>query len=322
MEKSVFTIAMGKNIYIEMAFALARSFLLHNKDNGIGFTLITDRPISERPADLRSIEWKEIDAAVFGQGFSSKLHLDKLAPAKCSMFVDADCICFDSLLPAFEAFAGRDVSVIGKRISTGEWFGDVPGICRTLGLGGLPRFNGGVYYLEPGKVADAVFKSAREIEARYDEVGFERLRGYANDEVCMAVAMEQHGQEALADTGTIMNTTHAASRHLEVDVLSGNRLLCHDTEAPDRDPFFELPEMRPALVHFVGQGTTEHPFGTQVLLLKLTCARGWPVFAARGWAAIRMVAPWKLKNALRPYYRALFGVRRMRPSARQINEGV
>lgn len=318
--RAVFTIAFGKPIYFTMAFALARSFLRHNRGNGIDFVLVTDRPVSARPADLAVIRWVEVPSGAYGRGFSPKLHLDKLAPAERSMFVDSDCLCVGSLEPAFEVFAGHKVSVVGKRISDGEWFGDVTTIRQKFGLEAYPRFNGGVYYIEPGETARRVYETARAIEPRYDEIGFVRLRGSPNDEVCMAIALEQHGQTPVPDTGTIMNTLIEARSGMIVDVLRGEAVLRNDLGASGSDAFYENAEMRPVLVHFCGLDVANHPYRTQVLLLHLVDAAGWSPTAARGWVAIRSILPFKavqiLKNALRPAYRALFGVRTPKPTSR------
>jgi hypothetical protein len=49
-----------------------------------------------------------------------------------------------SLEQAFAGFRGHSVSVIGREISNGEWYGDVATICRKFNITASPRFNGGV----------------------------------------------------------------------------------------------------------------------------------------------------------------------------------
>ena len=317
--RAAFTIAVGKPIYIKMALALARSFLRFNRDNGIRFALVTDRPISDRPADLIEIEWIQIAKREFGDGFTPKLYLDRIAPADRAMFIDADCLCVASLAPAFDAFAGRAVAVIGRRIEDGEWFGDVAAIAARLGVTGYPRFNGGVYYLERGESCSAIYETAREILPRYDELGFVRLRSSPNDEVIMAAAMALHGAEAIPETGTIMNTLMAAPGGLSIDVLDGHAVLRNPRSHPAYNAWYTLEEMRPALVHFLGRDVADHPYRTEILVLERVAA-GWPDAAARAYGTVRSKVPWVLgdlaKNLARPLYRAAFGTRGVRATAR------
>jgi hypothetical protein len=316
---AAFTIATGKPIYIKMALALARSFLRYNRGNGIGFTIVTDRPVTERPADLIEIGWAQITPGEYGDGFTPKLYLDKLAPADRAIFIDADCLCVASLAPAFDTFAGRAVSVIGRRVESGEWFGDVAAIAHRLGVTGYPRFNGGVYYLERGEACSAIYDTAREILPRYDELGFVRLRNSPNDEVIMAAAMALHGAEAIPETGTIMNTLMAAPGGLSINVLVGHAVLRNPRTHPAHNAWYDLEEMRPALVHFLGRDVADHPYRTEILVLERVAA-GWPDVAARAYATMRSKVPWILgqlaKNLARPLYRAAFGTRKVRPTGR------
>src|SRR5437899_582214 len=134
-----------------MAFALARSFKLWHRDGDIPFFLATDAAPGSVPRDLADLDIIPLEPRQFGKGFSPKLHLDKIAPAEKSLFLDADCLCVGPLHSAFEAFRRRAVSVIGREISDGDWFGDVAAVCRSFGVKAMPRFNGGVYYIERGE---------------------------------------------------------------------------------------------------------------------------------------------------------------------------
>lgn len=137
MKGAVFTIAVGKRLYLRMACALARSFRLWHRDQDIEFFLATDADRASLPADLFDLKIIPLKPAQYGEGFSPKLHLDKIAPADKSLFIDADCLCVGSLEQAFADFRGHSVSVIGREISNGEWYGDVAAICRRFNL---PRF--------------------------------------------------------------------------------------------------------------------------------------------------------------------------------------
>lgn len=318
-DRAVFTIATGKPVYLEFAMNLARSFKHWHPRGGIRFALVTDRP-EKVPSDLHDIEVIPIAKGQYGQGFSPKLYLNELAPAKQSLFVDADCLCTGSLADAFDRFEGRTVSVIGKRISQGEWFGDIQHICRQFDVEAIPKFNGGVYYLESGAACDEVYHTAQELQDKYDTIGFVRLRGSPNDEVLMALAMALHGQEALPEDGTIMNSTLASPGGLVIDVLRGVSRLYNPPSHPEHNDWYDLEIMTPKLVHFLGYQATRHPYRREEIRLKKVMADGWPIPFADAWAAVRFSIPWlaieQAKSAFRPLYHRLFGPREVKRGAR------
>ena len=260
----------------------------------------------------------ELNPGQFGEGFSPKLYLNELAPAEQTLFVDADCLCTEPLNEVFDRFAGHDVSVIGRPISDGEWFGDVAEICESFDIPAIPKFNGGVYYLEPGSKCDSVYNTAQSLKSEYDEIGFERLRTHPNDEVLVSLAMALHDQEPLPEDGTIMNSTLACPGGMDIDVLRGESHLYNPKDHPDHNDWYPLEEMNPALVHFLGHQTTQHPYRREAIRLKKVLRDGWPVWAADTWAALRFSMPWltkeRTKDLLRPAYHALFGPRSIQKS--------
>ena len=161
MKRSVLTIATGKPLFVQLAATLARSFRLWNAGNGIGFAIATDQP-DALPADLDFVDVVPLAPGQYGSGFSPKLYLNEIAPADQTLFVDADCLCVRRPpRRRSRRSAGHAVTVIGRTIRDGEWFGDVAAISGQFGVGGLPRFNGGVYYLERGETSDRVFGEAQ-----------------------------------------------------------------------------------------------------------------------------------------------------------------
>jgi len=312
-QRTAFTIAVGKPVYLRMACALARSFRLWHRGDGIRFHLATDASRSALPRDLQDLDIIQLQSGQYGKGFSPKLHLDQIAPAQNSLFVDADCLCVGPLHSAFDAFQGRSVSVIGREIQDGDWFGDVAAICRRLNISAMPRFNGGVYYLELGETCSRVYQTARELEPRYDEIGFTRLRGCPNDEVLVSLAMAIHGQKPIPEKGDIMNSLLAGPAGLEIDVLKGHALLKNPKVHPSHNPWYDLEEMRPKLVHFLGSDITEYPYHQEEKRLELVSGRGWPRWLASAAVKLCFSWPWqakrRCKDTLRPLYHALFGVR-------------
>jgi len=319
-DQSAFTIATGKPIYLEMAIALARSFRLWHRDFDIEFHLVTDRKKSELPDDMSDVNVITIEPGQFGFGFAPKLHLDKLAPAPRSMFIDADCLCVGPLDQAFETFSGHAVSVIGREISSGEWFGDVAGICDRFGITAMPRFNGGVYYLERGPKCSQIYDTARALLPRYDEIGFKRLRGHANDEVLMSLAIALEAETAIPERGDIMNSLLAGPGGLEIDSFKGHALLKNPRNHPGHNAWYDLEEMRPKLVHFLGSDLNTYPYRQEIIRLRLVSERKLPIWLATLWSKVTFSWPWLVtdaaKRALRPLYHALFGLRSMRAGAR------
>jgi len=316
--RSVLTLAIGDPLYLRLAVNLARSFEYWHEGNDLRFTLATDLP-DQVPGDLKDLQIIELESGKFGKGFSPKLYLNELAPAEQTLFVDADCLCTGPLDEAFECFSGHDVSVIGRPIFEGKWFGDVSDICDSFDISAMPKFNGGVYYLEPGDECDAVYETAQSLKTEYDEIGFERLRTHPNDEVLISLAMALHDQEPVPEDGTIMNSTLACPGGMEIDTLRGVSRLYNPEDHPEHNDWYPLKEMNPALVHFLGHQTTQHPYRREAIRLKKVMRNGWPVWAADAWAALRFSMPWltkeRTKDLLRPAYHAFFGTRPIRKPA-------
>ncbi|MFN5966424.1 MAG: hypothetical protein ACK46E_15105, partial [Pseudanabaena sp.] len=110
------------------------------------------------PPDLSDILIIELQPNQYGQGFSPKLHLDKISPADNTLFVDADCLCVGSLESVFDRCKGHTVSVIGKTILEGDFFGDVQSIRKRFSLNYLPYFVGGLYYFEKGDFRSGYYR--------------------------------------------------------------------------------------------------------------------------------------------------------------------
>jgi hypothetical protein len=306
-----------------MAFALARSFRLWHGDSDISFHLVTDARTADPPADLRDLNIIPITAGQYGSGFYTKLHLDVLAPSDCSMFIDADCLCVGPIDDAFKTFRGRPVSVIGTMVHDVEWFGDIATICRQYNIPAMPKFNGGLYYLERGSACAEVFETARRLAERYDELGFVRLRGQPNDEVLISLAMAIHGQTPIPERDNIMNTIIDGPCGIELDVMKGYARIPNPKNHPKRNPWHEGEILRPKIVHFLGIDTDFYPYNREILRLERRFRDGWPQWLVNLYATISVSIPAlltnALKDALRPMYHALIGVRPVRANRRVVN---
>jgi hypothetical protein len=317
--RSVLTIAASKPVYFTMAVNLARSFCLWNELPSIGFFIATDLG-SDLPPDLQNVELIRFDPGSLGSGFATKLHLDRLAPTKETLFIDADCICLGSLESVFERFQGHSVSAIGGTISEGEWFGDVADICARFSVCALPKFNGGVYYVERGPKASAVYDRARSLEQDYDRFGLIRLRGRPNDELLVAIAMAIEGCATIPEDGTILGDLFSCPDAVTIDVLTGQGLL-RNPPAPDprHQQWFALQETKPRIVHFLGHHVEGWRYRTEALKLVLVSRLKLPSQLARPLASL-YAAPFrlaeKLKDYLRPGFHRYIGPRKLKPGVR------
>jgi len=319
-QRSVLTIATGKSIYIQMAVNLARSFKWWHKNSEIKFVIATDQR-ELIPPDLSDIEIVELSPNQYGQGFSTKLHLDKITSAEKILFIDADCLCVGSLESLFDRFAGHSVSVIGGEISQGEWFGDVASVCCQFQVKSLPKFNGGVYYIEKGEMSNQVYTKARELDPLYDKIGLIRLRGKPNDELLMAIAMAIYKQQPIPDDGTILSDPQACQGGVFIDVFRGySRLINPPAPHPQHQDWYPFEEVSPLLVHFLGYHTDFYPYKREELRLKLVVAKKLPVWLSNILATLLCSIPLLSKrfliNSLRPIYHRFFGIRAVKTSAR------
>ncbi|ASU36786.1 hypothetical protein [Mucilaginibacter xinganensis] len=322
MKKTVLTIATGKPLYINLAVNLARSFYRWNTNAEITFCIVTDSP-ELLPEDVAfSAEIKTIRPGELGEGFSTKLFLDKVAPQGQTLFIDSDCLIFGDLSSLFDRFKGMQVAVVGNYISSGEWFGDINAVCKRFDVPHLPKFNGGLYYLENGDAAARVYERARLIEKQYDEIGFVRLRNRPNDEVIMALAMQLEGMKPLIDDGSIMSDPLACPGKYQIDIIKGNTLLVNPPlPHPEHRAWYPFEKVHPLIVHFLGEYTLHYPYRREVFRLeKAADDKLTQLDNLR--SLIRIEYPERLKlffkNTFRSTYHRLFGVRKIKSSDRII----
>ena len=314
LTRAVITLATTKPVFVEMAFALARSFFYWNRDPDLQFHLITDL-IFDLPPDLAAMKIVRVEPGRLGQGFSPKLHLDSLVPADRTLFIDSDCLVFGPLDYVFQRFAGRTIGVVGRTIASGLWFCDVEATRKRFNVGPLPHFNGGLYYLERGPELTSLYERARELEAQYDEVGLHRLRGRPNDEILMSVCMAERGWVPLDEDGTILGNVDTIYPVLhQLDVLSGVlRMTNPPPPDPRHRPNLPVNESRARIVHFLDYGTDKWPYRAEELKIRLVRKHGLPVPLARlvGDATIGLAgrSADAFKDIFRPLYRTLVGTR-------------
>jgi hypothetical protein len=317
---TVITLALGRRFYLDLAINLARSFLRFHDPKTITFRIISDLT-APLPPDLRGCDRQWIDPGKYGTGFSPKIHLEKFAPDGPTLLLDSDILIYEPLDRLLSALRGHPVATVGREVNSGEWFGDVASYCAKLGVAAIPRFNGGLYYMEPGDKASAVYETARSLAKRYDELGLVRLRGQPDDELVMAGAMASHGLRCLYDDGSYMADPMACQGPMKLDVLHGRRLLVNP---PPPSPLHQVWNpfhlQSPTLVHFLGEHALLPYYRAEVVRLRLA-AKGWPIGAASLAANVGTLWPGKAllaaKAAVRPLAHSLVGPRRVRPTPRE-----
>jgi len=317
---NVLTIATGKKLYVDMAVNLARSFWLWNAASGIDFYLATDQPQLLAEDVKHFLKVIPLEPGELGEGFSPKLHLDKLAPAGQTLFIDSDCLVYGNIENIFVRFEGHNVSVVGGYISTGEWFGDVAAICKKFNIKQLPKFNGGIYYLENGEKAAAVYRLARQLETQYDEIGFVRLRERPNDEVIIALAMALNDEQPIADDGTMMSDPLSCPGQYSTDVIKGTTSLYNPPKpSPLHQDWYPFEKVHPLIIHFLGHHSLNYQYKKDVNLLQAANTNKLGAWR-RISATITIELPERIKeaakNLFRPVYKIIFGTRAVKRSER------
>lgn len=315
--------ASGKAVYVNMAINLARSFIIHHTNTNLSFYIATDLPnlIPKDLIDNPKIHIIEFTEGTYGTGFSTKLHLDKLAPSDYTLFIDADCLLTGSLLPVFEILKGKPVSVIGRPLHDGEWFGDVAHFCKKFNVKSIPGFNGCLYYIEKSDVARKVYQKARELEPHYEEMGMVLLRGKPNDELLISVSMAMHGLHETPDDGYIYGDPFASPGKIKIDVIKG----ISEMENPPYPSPLHYPKnpfhiTHPLICHFLGSHTEYPPYTTQAYILEKYFQKKHAVFIIRIMAYVKYDLPYStskfIKNIFRPMYHRIIGIRKIKKSNR------
>lgn len=317
MTKSVITIATGKKYFLDLACNLIRSFLLWNEKTDIAFWLVTDRK-ELIPGNLEGkIKILEIQENEYGTGFEPKLFLDHFAQTEQTLFIDADCLIYGNLIPVFEKFKGCSVSAIGDNITEGDFYCNVKETIQKLEVSFMPRFVGGVYYLEPSEVTQKVFEYARHLKPRYDELGLIRLRGKENEEPLIALGMAKYEFNAIPEDGSI-KADRMFFRYIKSNVLAGKAHFWNNKDYPHK-AYFKIDFSFPVIGHFNNTFSENYEYASEERRLYLN-EKGWNYFFIESYVWLFILAPGKLKervkNIFRPFFHAIFSPRKLKQSKR------
>jgi len=320
-ERSVLTIATSKKIYVEMACNLAMSFLLWNDIADIKFFLVTDCPEFIPQKLQQKIKVVHMLPGELGDGFSSKLHMEQFSFTQQTLFIDADCLVYGNLTPAFDAFKGHKVSAIGYNRYTGSDVGfckDIAQVITNTGIKYFPLICGSVYYFEKGETAAAIFANARSLLKSYQEIGLVTLREKENEEPLIAISMAKFNQNPVNDTGLI-KADRMFYEFLRTNVIEGKARLWNDKNIPVPE-YSTLKLALPLIVHFNASYAELFEYRSEVIRLKKVFLENSSIKAANMYASLLSVIPGRLnkkvKDILRPLYNTLFGHRKIKLSNR------
>lgn len=266
---SVITFATNKTDYFKFALNCAQSILLHN-DLPVYIVSNMDIAIPEKFRERIFIIPAKPEHAALGIGI--KLYTDEYLQTEHTLFIDSDCICYDSLGKIFKACDGMDVSAAGNVVPTENWCGDE--LAKTIKdnwrLDKIIRFNGGFYYFRKSQLTTKIFDQARGIAEKYDEYGFVRIKDkWMNEEVPLSIAMTLNGQSPIADDGTYMTDTFTDHRPKQLNVLTGVRVLKNPALPSMQHRPWYPGSYSPVVLHFGGSNLSSYPYISQTALLKL-----------------------------------------------------
>jgi hypothetical protein len=320
-DRTVLTIATSKKTYVDMACNLAMSFLLWNDITDVNFLLVTDCPQFIPEKIQQKIRVITVSRGELGDGFSSKLQMDQFACTEQTLFIDADCLIYGSLLPAFDTFRGKQVSAVGYNRYKGNDIGfcrDIANVIEVTGISYFPLICGSVYYFEKGDIAKGVFEHARKLLKSYNDIGLVTLRGKENEEPLLAISMAKFNQEIVADTGSI-KADRMFYEHLESNVLTGRARL-RSIGKPPVPEYSTLKSAEPLIVHFNASHAETFEYGSETIRLHKFFLQNWPLVFVNSYAVILFVLPGRLrdslKKAFRPLYNSIFGHRKVALSKR------
>lgn len=286
---SFFTFANGKK-YLDMAFALARSYRFHN-DTDITFAIVSNNHYS-LPADLRWVKKTIVPQTITGPGLEFKLHLLDLAPTERSIFLDADSLVYGRITDLFQKFTDKP-SVIGLKVTEGSWVDeDIAAACTEFNLDYMVRYCGAFYYLVKNHIGEQVFDTAKALYQSGRK--FQRNERTMYDEPILSVALSEYQAEPLTDDGNIWGDLAQWDYNTDINVFKSPPIFSN--EQSNRNYKFWLPTgtYSPRILH-VGSGNhNKKPWVFDASRLKLYYKFKLPRFMANGLVYLFLQLPYTL----------------------------
>ncbi|RYZ99919.1 MAG: hypothetical protein EOP47_15505 [Sphingobacteriaceae bacterium] len=268
-DRSVLIFATNRLSYLEFAFNCAASILLNN-DIAIYIVSNLNESIPARLKENVTMLSSKPGHAELGIGM--KLYMNDYLQTEETVFIDSDCICFDSLEPIFNACKGMAVTAAGNIVPAANWCGEEQAetIKREFELDKLIRFNGGLYYMKKSELTTRIFTIAQGIGYKYDDYGFSRINGkWINEEAPISIAMMLHHQLPIADDGQYITDLFTDRRPAQLNVLKEERVLINPPPPSSYHREWYPEKYSPVLLHFGGSNINSYPYNSQHWLLKL-----------------------------------------------------
>jgi len=269
-DHSVITVANNNLKYIKFAINCAQSILLHNDISVFIVSNLEFQIPNKLKRHVTIVKANEQHAQL---GIGIKLYIDKYLQTPKTLFIDSDCVCYDSLQPIFEACEEKNVSVAGTIVDSAIWVGaqQAATIEKEFGIKQLPRFNGGMYYLKKGEKTNQIFDFARSIIPNYDSFGFQRINNkWVNEEALIAISMVKFGETPIPDDGRYMTDLYTDPHPSKLNVLTRERALINPAMGQSRHrPWYPVGAYSPIILHFGGSNLNSYIYKSQVVLLNL-----------------------------------------------------
>lgn len=191
----------------------------------------------------------------YGLGYVQKLKIYEYSPFDKTLFIDADCLTVRSVSYIFDLFKDKDISVLGKKQSSGKIFNvDFKILSKEFNLPYMVIFNGGVYYFRKSELAEKVYAACAGIIKKYDNLNLYKHRGLIADEPVMSISLGMHNAEPVTGNGNDMQL--AGNSHTKLDVFGQIcKFSCYDTMIA-----------KPAIYHYGGD---TYPFHVKREIFKL-----------------------------------------------------
>lgn len=262
-QQGILVMAHGKQRFINMAKNIAMSYKLTNIE--IPIALVTD----SSDKDLKKLYDYIIPFnPAFGKGLIQKIYMNEYTVFEETLYIDVDCLVIRNIGFLWELFQlqNANVSVIGRKVYEGKLFGvELTQIKNKLNLNYMISFNGGVYYFKSTQKAHEIFKTAKELVNRYQELGVDLMRGEKNEEPLFSLAMSIFREEPVNDSKKGMYTPMGQMGVFKMDSLKG----CCE--------FYKHGEkVYPAIMHFGGGYPEAFHYRRETIKIKLVYKYRFP----------------------------------------------
>jgi hypothetical protein len=216
MKCGIITIAIGKK-YRTQAKYLAYSCILHAPSTLRA--VITDVPAALASYYDFCIPYK----SAYGDPFTTKTRLHLYTPFDKTLYIDADSLVMQDIGSFWDSLESRPFAYSGDLITSGEWYFDIAGIIRKLGLSALPKFNSGMFLFDKSETAKNIFETAYDYltHQKDRDLGVDFFRGkMLPDEPFLSIALAKNAVEPFEDNGRFSRTLIGAE-NIRLDSIRG-----------------------------------------------------------------------------------------------------